>query len=617
MPALILIPLAVLVILLPGLAWTNLLAHSRADEGSSEIGERLADAAGIGLSVIAFAGILTNFTGLQVSGTVLVVLIVLLVALLVFSWVRLKKSGPVGETPFTWEAALPLVVFAAILVFRLYQARSLDLPAWVDSIHHTLIIHLVRETGGVPESLAPYIPIPLYYHVGFHVNAALFSFIAQLEPARGLLIFGQLLNATVSLDIYRLAKSIWGDGRRGLAAMLLTGFVFQMPGYYLTWGRYTLLAGTFLLTLAMAAVMDGHHRGFDPKKILQIGLLTTGLLLTHYYAAFIWAFFLVVYSLYRLAADRRNFLRVELLLLLAGVGGGTLLALPWLASTLRFAAPFFGVEVVSPVQSIDEAYSSGYREYLWFLLGPYRSHIVHGLAIFALVVLGRRREVRPFALFVLFFGLFSLPWGVNLAPFRPDHGVILAFLPASILLADMFVRPLEADFSGPARLFAVGSVFTAMAALVIWGVMEMRSIVNPVTVLADAADVKAMGWIQENTLETSVFLINVSGWQGSTYRGVDGGWWIMPLTGRMTLLPPAIYFTGERSYVRGIQSMAARVSALKTCDEAFWEVVKEYGVTYLYLRQGVGEMRPTEFIPCEALDAVYVSGGVFIFSVAR
>ena len=49
------------------------------------------------------------------------------------------------------------------------------------------------------------------------------------------------------------AKAAWGDVTRAALAGLFTAFAFHMPAYYLTWGRYPLLAGLLVLPLAMAA----------------------------------------------------------------------------------------------------------------------------------------------------------------------------------------------------------------------------------------------------------------------------------------------------------------------------------------------------------------------------
>ena len=52
-----------------------------------------------------------------------------------------------------WPALLLALLLAALVAWRLYQARSLALPAWVDSVHHALIVRKIMENGGIPWDL--------------------------------------------------------------------------------------------------------------------------------------------------------------------------------------------------------------------------------------------------------------------------------------------------------------------------------------------------------------------------------------------------------------------------------------------------------------------------------
>ena len=91
--------------------------------------------------------------------------------------------------------------------------------------------------------------------------------------------------------------------------------------------------------------------------------------------------------------------------------------------------------------------------------------------------------------------------------------------------------------------------------LVAWGAWETRSQVGLDTVLAGPEDVEAMQWIEHETSSDAVFLIDASRW-GNVWRGADGGWWISPLTGRRTVLPPAMYLCGESAEIRDVHRLA-------------------------------------------------------------
>ncbi|HLF89937.1 MAG TPA: hypothetical protein VI451_13385, partial [Anaerolineales bacterium] len=274
-------------------------------KGHGDLASRLADAVGISLAFPAMIGLGSFLFGWRFSGTAVVWvygLVGLAVLVGVFRWMRRRKDNeqramsneqlPITKYRLPIINFLPLLLFALLLAFRFYQARDLVVPAWVDSVHHVLLVRLFLETGGVPPTIEPYIQAPLIYHFGFHVNAALFAFFGRLSLDQAVLIFGQVINAFVSLAIYRLGMAMWQDWRRAVVTMLLTGFVFQMPAYYLTWGRYTLLTGLSLMILGMAAALEvvqspgnGVSRPPGVDSVPRLAVLVSAVLLTHYFAA--------------------------------------------------------------------------------------------------------------------------------------------------------------------------------------------------------------------------------------------------------------------------------------------------------------------------------------------
>ena len=176
---------------------------------------------------------------------------------------------------------------AALIAWRFFQVRGLAFPPWVDAPHHVLIIRKIMETGILPADLNPYLPVTFYYHFGFHVVTALFAGISGLPLEKAALGMGQILNAAVSLSVYSLGRVVWSDPRRAGVAALLTALVSQMPAYYATWGRYTLISGLVLLPLAMAALLENRESGRDGFKIFFQMILVAGTVLAHYFAGFL------------------------------------------------------------------------------------------------------------------------------------------------------------------------------------------------------------------------------------------------------------------------------------------------------------------------------------------
>jgi hypothetical protein len=629
-----------IVLALPGFAWLGLFW-----DPDQDLFERLAGAVGISLSLTALVGLATFLIPLRITAIALVgfyLALLPLAAIAVWRWLREGRSGgspasseidliphwnPLADRGTRLRVAILLIGFLVLLGLRFYQIRDLALPAWVDSVHHVLIVEMILENGGVPDTFTPYMPVPFYYHFGFHVVAAAYSALARIEPYLGVLQIGQVLNAAVALSAYRLGKALWSDWRRAALSALLVGFVTQMPAYYVTWGRYTLLTGMVLLPLAIAAALDLVRKGPSPARFSALCLLTSGLLLAHFYAAFLFAIFLFLLGCLVILKEYRE----------GGGVGGTLYRLlhqgNWLpllggalfglglAGTWVFRAWYYSQRVVevgalaSSIAAVEEFYFPNYLSYLWRLLGPLRNQILTLAALPGLVILIRRAGTRAFGIWSALLAIFTLPWGVYMTPFRPDHAAIVLFLPVSMQLADLTFTFVEWRWEARLGRLKAIAVSIAVAGLVVLGFWQTRTIVNPGTVLATNADKQAIEWIEGSTPHDARFFINVNHWQYGIYRGSDGGWWILPLSGRQSLLPPALYPMGDAGYVEQINTLAAAASQAIGCSPEFWEVVESAGLTHIYLKEGQGSVRPEDLLACPRVEQVYSREGVFIYRI--
>ncbi len=632
---------AVIVLMIPGgalLAWNRPRTGARRGWGDPVNG--LADASALSMAVAALLGLAGYLLGLRFSGAVVAVLYGFCAAVLagglVWRWISAGRMEPVHPIRYPGKAAG--VIFALVLVsvlvgWRLFQARELALPAWVDSVHHTLVVRVILENGGVPANLEPYLPVPLIFHFGFHLSAALFAFWSGAPVDQAVLWFGQVLNALVALSAYRAAGVFIGDGRAGmpeteqsrwqaalvqsfpLIAALLVGFAFQMPGYYLTWGRFTLLAGLLLLGPAIAAAMDAWDDASRMDAWVRLTLLIAGLALTHIFTLVLAAIFLALLGAAGVVRGRQAW---GFLARLAGFSLlGLLLAAPWIGFTLR-EGPYEAAQFVNVVVDTSEAAlqrALDYLKYLGYLTGPRRSHILLGFAGVGLLAALLHPRRRLFAAWAVLLVIASLPWGVRNAPFRADYFAIILFFPAAILLGGLLIdcvlalgRVTRPWLGGLSLLLVVGS-------MVGWGVRETRNIINPVTVIATPADVLALDWIEQNTPPDARFYTNSVVWQTGTYRGVDGGYWLAPYAGRGSLVPPVFYVWGSREYVDLINNWAQRSAEIQGCTPEFWDIVREAGLTYVYLREGTGSLQPAGLANCPRLQEVYQAEGVHIYSI--
>lgn len=433
-----------------------------------------------------------------------------------------------------WLSVIGLLLL--VTGWRFYQVRHLVLPAWVDSVHHTLLVRILLEQGTLPDTWGPYLPTtPFYYHFGFHLSAALFAKITGmtgLALGNAVLVTGQLWQILLVLALYLLARTLFADHEPAFVAALLVSFVAEMPAFYVSWGRYPLLAGATLLIGAMAAA--------TARRWLLLTLLIALTAITHHYTLFLLALFLAISWLLR-REERRP-------LLLSSMTA-SLLVSPWLWRVWRLGQQWSGV-------AAPQGDDSTLNIYLLNLLGPLHNY---GLLLVALVGCGllcraiyqkwsAMRPWLPFALWTLcLLGLMG-PW--SLPPFRADHAALLLFLPA-VLFATVALTRL------PTPLYR----WSGILLMLLWGMVATRNLVRPDTILATEGDVVALHWIETQTAPDTKFLIDVAPWFG-VWRGVDGGWWITPLTGRPTVLPPLAYLWGEADDIATYTTAAAKMTAL-------------------------------------------------------
>jgi len=603
---------ALLCLLLPGLAW--LVWFGRADQ---PFWERAADAVGASLGLNALLALVFYLAGLPPGGWGAG--LYLGACLLACAAAALRGRAGSWNWSGMWQSLAGLAALAGLLALRFYQARDLVLPNWVDSVHHTLIVRAMLDYGGLPETLAPYLDVPLSYHFGFHISAAIFAFLSGEQPSQAVLWLGQVINALVSLSIYRLGRAAGLDRRAGLLAAGLSGFVFYMPGYYLSWGRYTLLSGLVILPLAMAAVQDLHHNPRDLKGAARLALLSAGLCLTHYLGLLLFLFYLAVTGLAGLANALRRRDARQLPWLAAGACLlGALLALPWLARMLVLNA---GLLQVGDVKLSLSASDFGG---LASLLRPPYNQMLMCVAAFCVLLALLQPGLRKLAAWGLALVFFAMPFAPQLGPFRADLFIIVLFLPAALLLGWGLVAGADALAAllarGRGRRLAWGRALilgAAVVPLLLLGVLQTRDVLNASTRIVDAADLAALDWVRTNIPADARFYVNSTLWMQNIYRGVDGGYWLLPYTGRSGLVPPVFYTQLADGQGQQVNDLAGRSEKLTGCTPEFWTIVREAALTHVYVRQGRGSLQAAALDQCPRLQGLYRAGGVSIYAILQ
>lgn len=533
-----------------------------------------------------------------------------------------------------WQATrrdpLPEIALALILLLtlstRLLQVRALAVPAWVDSVHHTLVAQIIAESGRVPLSLEPYLPVgDFHYHYGFHANAAVWSWLGALTPDQAVLLLGQVFNALAILPVYALTAA-WSEQRwAGVGAALVVGALAYMPAYYVSWGRYTQLTGLLLLPLACLLTSWLLAEEQPPIGLWSIAiLLLGGLALTHYRALVFYIAFWMPYgllALWRRGSIPRGWGRVPLVALVLAMGSLALIA-PW---ALRFAARVLPrVDVVYGGWAAQESYDTtlplGLLKVGWTL--PLLALAAAG-AVWAAV--RRRAEL---ALVPLWIGLWLLAANLHLLGLPNiwlihNQTVVISFwLPVGLLcgwlvgdllaLLEELWRRIPWSRLAPRILsWAMLAVGVALAA---WGSWRMIDTLNPITIIATAEDVQAMSWIREHTPADALFLINTRKWQGEMRVGTDGGYWLPLLAHRRTTLPCVFYYQGTPSYREEVNGLAQAVEEAASLDDpALIARLREAGVTHVYVGAKGGRLMPNELDPSPHFRMVYAYGPVRVY----
>lgn len=335
----------------------------RTEEGCGWSVERLAVAAGLSLALVPVGLLFTTTAGWRWDGPRFRFAVILLSiggAWLAWRWRTTRARGqPSGDSwaPHSgWLATrrqalfygLALVaVLAVSFALRYLQVRELVLPAWVDSLHHAVLAKLIADAGAIPPTYTPLGPdTPFLYHYGFHALVAGFAWLTALDIPRAELIVGQVVNAWTVLAMWLLATRLTGRPVAGLVAALIAGTVSTLPSYYVTWGRYTQLAGLVILPTAIVLTLDALAAVRRPGvAIVLAGLAVAGLFVTHYRVLLMYLTWLAAHLALESIGRRRAGRSVRQLWARAAIIGltGGLIAAPWLARLMLGLAPAGGL----------------------------------------------------------------------------------------------------------------------------------------------------------------------------------------------------------------------------------------------------------------------------------
>jgi hypothetical protein len=600
------------VLLLPGWLLLDVSGLAYRFDG----GEKLALSAGLSLSLIPLLMLWSTTVGLHWNR--IVVILAALVLTMAILWRSWKKRITFHISP----AGISLT-FVFLLTFgvRLAMARDMAGPAWVDSVHHALITQLIEINGGFPPTYAPYVDTPAnQYHSGFHSALASFQWLSGMQLQDGMLLFGNVLNAIAVLSVYLFTTTLTRNRLAGLVAALISGLVTPMPAYYTSWGRYTELAGLLILPAALAfTVMAIEDERPKPNYIaVSLACLTfTGLLLVHYRVLAFFTLLLAAYvvSQVSFSPGKLSALGKKALVLgMALVIGGFLLALPWIYPNISRTLPYAMQSVGGPQRNL-------FSDFNWsFLTAALGNYSLYAAGVgFLLAMIRVKRFTITLVLWIIgmFFlanlgslglagGSFVNSTSVEISLFMP-LGMLGGYLVSQVIeFTNRFIpqRYSSLMYSG----FAAAGLFVALL-----GARRLLPLLNPTTELSRQGDRPAMEWIQSNIPQEETILINPYQWMVTVYAGNDGGYWIAPLTGHKTIPPPAIYGFGSSQQIQEINELCQKVIQSGDTPDKLWEVMQTNNLHYLYMGGRGGPISVSSLISSPRFKMIYANQGAYIF----
>ncbi len=654
---------------------------------------------GLSLSLIPIGFLWSSTIGLRLSPTALRLQLLGLALLALWLWLH-RRAQPL---PPVWLIISLGFVLGLTALTRWLEIRDVVAPLWVDSLHHTLLVRIIGETGSIPTSLQPYLPVErLVYHWGYHTVIATWQAAANLPLLTAILWSGQILNALIALVMYALGAYMLRSPRAGLLAAGVAGLLSLMPAYYVTWGRYTQLTGLLLLPgLLITSLAFAERPTFSWRLGLITAILIAGLVLVHYRVLAFYVAFMLPYMLLIAVRNPRQMTAVAARFALAG-GLAMLLIAPWVVRMIR--------QVVIPVASSPSllAGTDSYNSLDWALHNVGNNALLYWLAgagaVLALLL--RHWRALSVASWVGMMLLFANPRVLGLSPswFINNHSVaITLFIPVGLLAVYTVHQMLDwLRHSAPTELMLVPigiligfvgdqgvqwlggaglgaavvlpnellgvkvsnvlllgmlqvllkvvvygalgiivayiiraalawwfrlsdsslrrwgeyTIGAALTGALLFGTWQLRNVVNSVTVLVQAADLKAVDWAIVHTPPDARFLVNTAPWLNGSYRGTDAGWWLLPLGRRWVSTPPALYIYGKPEYRTAVERFNEQVSALRPSDIAqLKQLIRQHQITHVFVGSNPGPIKADMLFGDPDFRPLYDQDGVAIFEV--
>lgn len=454
------------------------------------------------------------------------------------------SHGSSDKLALRLDSWLFLALAGALFLIRWAAVRSVSAPAWGDSVHHTAIVRLIVESGGLFDSWKPYFPVEsMTYHFGFHANVAVLAWLTGLAAPQAVLIAGQALNVLAVLVLYPLAVRLGGTRWAGLGAVMVAGLVSEMPGFYVNWGRYSQLSAQVILPVAVWFIdaLWRDEQRFPKRRLPLLSVLLAGSILSHYRVTMVLVAAALSWMLRSLWLYRRRLGEWAFRLRDFTLTGAASLILvsPWLIKLLRSRVVQHAERIIRLTRDISVTGDL----WVWTNFSLYLSSffLIAGLAAFILALWKKRSLALAIAAWAAAAFLLANPFYFG----APGAGLVTNFVlaiglyvPVSLLLgwaAGAVWKWCEEHRAGRMAIILSLSLCLAIAG------PKQAQIVRPFFQVVTPDDLVAFEWIKVNVSVEARFLTNAFlAFKNTASVGSDAGWWLSFYTERQGILLPAI-----------------------------------------------------------------------------
>lgn len=533
--------------------------------------------------------LLPNF---RIGDTKLILMLILMAGVIFWfmrnSWREQLQIGELG-----W------IVFGVLIVTlftRLILAHQFPYLVNGDPLHHTLITEITSITGQLPHTLEPYDSASLdQYHLGFYSLTASLKLLSRIPSDKALLWMAQFLNGLCGIGVFLLLDRKVSR-LAAIVGMVTAGLLYVFPAYYINWGRFTqnsaeiLLLPTALVTWEALSGSVTEEKGISREEILMALLavmLNTAVCFLHFRVAGYMLPLIIgvcALSLYQSNKQKKN---VKKTLIKIGIIGllTTLLILPVLIPGLKI---YLGErtsdsDTPRPALSLTSYYAIDKNHisiktildskfiFIFTFLGLIggilfkKTRLLSILTIFWIISLLAEGFVYLLNIRVITFTNITAVLSTIYLPLGLAVGIIghniheWSSIYHQIKIKDfiLFIILLTGYFGSFARV-------------------EQK---EDSRIKMTSQDEKAMRWIQQNTPDNAVIVVNTIILSPNILLGTDAGYWIPYYADRETT--SATYLSSFGDNYNFYKERAEAVQLLYGSNPSNTKIC-EMGVDYLY-----------------------------------